>query len=244
MGSVEYLHGSNQAELDALQSNLVLDTNVFRACTQKNVKKIVYASSVSVYPIDQQQSEGAVFSEDGVSYINPEGGYGWAKLWGNSELSWLNTADVGIARIFNAYGECGELGETSQVIPALICKALDYPQKDFVVWGSGEQTRCFLYISDCIDALLKLEKNASNPPLVVNIGSEQEVPIHVLAEKIVELSGKSIPIKFDPTKPVGPKSRSPSIGLAKSLLNWAPKTGLPEGLKRTYNWVQTKVEQQ
>lgn len=243
VGSVKYLHGDELAELETLQSNLVIDANVFRACVERKVKKTVFASSVSVYPIDLQQTQGAVFSENDLSYINPEGGYGWAKLLGEIQLKWMKGTSISIARIFNAYGECGEIGKTSQVIPALIMKAISFPSKDFIVWGTGKQTRCFIYISDCIDALVKLENKASNPPLIVNIGSDQQVPISVIAEKIAAISGKGMAIKYDPSKPVGPISRIPNITKIKSLIDWYPQIGLDEGLRRTYVWVQKRLAQ-
>ena len=241
VGSVEYLHGDEMAELRALQDNVVIDANVFRACIEKGVKKIIYASSVSVYPIDLQQEPDAILSEDDLRYYNPEGGYGWAKLLGEIQLSWMKGIDVGIARIFNIYGPCAALDETAQVVPALIYKAVMYPKVDFVVWGDGEQTRCFTYVSDCIDALLKLEERASSPPLIVNVGSDKPVPIRVLAEKIVEISGKDITIRYDPSRPVGPMSRAADIARAKILLDWSPKVGLEEGLRRTYRWVEKRL---
>lgn len=244
VGSVEYLHGSESAELEALQSNLAIDVNVFRACLEKKVNRVIYASSVSIYPIDLQQSQGAVFSENDLRYTNPEGGYGWAKLLGEIQLKWMKDVEVGIARIFNVYGECSELGETSQVIPALIRKAISYPRKDFVVWGTGEQTRCFLYVTDCIDALMKIEKKASSPAMIVNVGSDQQVPIRAMAEKIVKISGKGISMKYDPSKPVGPISRTADISKAKTLLDWYPKTSLDEGLKRTYAWIEKRLKAQ
>ena len=240
VGSVEYLHASDVSELLTLQSNLVIDANVFRACLEKKVKKIIFASSVSVYPIDLQQKHNAVFSEEDLSYVNPEGGYGWAKLLGEIQLSWMKGTKISIPRIFNAYGECGEIGKTSQVIPALIKKAILFPSKDFVVWGTGEQTRCFIHVSDCIDALMLLEEKASTPPLIVNVGSDQQVPIRQIAEKITALSGKIIPIKYDPLSYVGPISRIPDISKITSL-GWHPKVDLDEGLKRTYAWVEKRM---
>lgn len=241
VGSVEYLHANGVTELKAFQDNIIVDANVFRACIEKEVKKIIYASSVSVYPIDLQQKPDTVFSEEDLRYYDPEGGYGWAKLLGEIQMSWMKGIDIGIARIFNIYGPCVALDETAQVIPALIYKAIMYPKVDFVVWGNGNQTRCFTYVSDCIDALLRLNEEASNPPLIVNVGSDKSVPIRVLAEKIVEISRKDITIKYDPTKLVGPISRAADITRAKNLLGWSPKVSLQEGLRRTYNWIEEKL---
>jgi GDP-D-mannose 3',5'-epimerase len=241
VGGVEYLHGSEMAELKALLNNVVIDANIFRACMQHKVKKIVYASSASVYPIDLQQKLGAVLFEEDLRYYNPERGYGWAKLIGEIELSWMKNVDIGIARIFTTYGPCESLDETSHVVPALIRKAIRYPREDFIVWGSGEQTRSFLYVSDCIEALVRLEEKASNPPIIVNVGSDEEVPIKRIAEKIVEISGKTIKIKYDHSKPVGPISRTANIQRAKALLGWEPKVDLDKGLKLTYLWAEKKL---
>jgi len=211
VGSVEYLHGDELAELKTLRDNIVIDANVFRACVEREVKKVIYASSVSVYPIDLQQKTDAVFSEDDLRYCNPEGGYGWAKLLGEIQLGWMKGIDMSIARIFNVYGPCAALGESAQVIPALIYKAIMYPEVDFVVWGSGDQTRCFTYVSDCVDALLRLEENASNPPLVVNAGSDERIRMRSLAKKIAEISGKDITVKYDLSKPTSPVGREAYI---------------------------------
>jgi len=242
VGSVEYLHGSELAELRALQDNLVTDANVFRACVEAGVKKVVYASSVSVYPIDMQQKPGVVLSEDDLGYFNPEGGYGWAKLLGEIELGWMGDVDIGIARVFTAYGPCEPLHETAHVVPALIRKAIMYPEGEFVVWGSGDQTRPFMYVSDCVEALIRLEEEASNPPIIVNVGSDEEVPIRTIAEKIVKISGKSVEIRYDLTKPVGPVSRTADVRRARTLLGWRPMVGLDEGLRRTYAWAEERLK--
>jgi len=241
VGSVEYLHGSKLAELRALQDNLVIDANVFRACMQVGVKTIVYASSVSVYPIGLQRQLGVVFSEGDLRCYCPEGGYGWAKLLGEMELSWTEKTDIGIGRIFTVYGPCEPLDETAHVVPALIRKAIRYPIEDFVVWGTGEQTRSFLYVSDCVEALARIEERASSPPLVVNVGSAEPTSIKHLAQEIVKISGKDIRIKYDSSKPTGPVSRTPDITLARKVLGWSPRTSLDEGLRRTYAWAAEKV---
>ena len=249
VGSLDWLHGSEANELEALQTNLVIDANVFRACIENRVKKIIYASSVSVYPIHIQDRPNIVFSEDNLqiqglrqSTIDPEGGYGWAKFLGEIQLSWIKDAKVGIARIFNTYGENGALGKSAQVIPALIQRAIRYPKEDFIVWGDGKQSRDFLYVPDCVDALLKLEEKASSPPIVVNTGSDQAIAISLLAEKIVEVSGKDIKIKYAPSKPVGPISRTADVTKARNLLGWQAEVDLEEGLKRTYTWLEKRLQ--
>ena len=116
IGGIDYLHGSSLSELEALQTNLVIDANVCRACQESGVKKIVYASSAAVYPIDVQESPNVIISEDSLHYYKPDGGYGWAKLMGEIQLGWMQDIDIGIARIFNVYGENEPLGEKAHVI--------------------------------------------------------------------------------------------------------------------------------
>jgi GDP-D-mannose 3',5'-epimerase len=241
VGSIDFLHGSSKAELEALQSNLAIDVNVFRACREVGVKKIVYASSVSVYPIDRQQRLGAVFREEDVYPINPEGGYGWAKLVGEIQLRMMEECRSAVARIFNAYGEYCEYEGTAQVVPALIRKAIRYPEEEFVVWGDGSQTRNLIYIHDCIDALLKMEEKASYPPLILNVGNEKTTLIRELAETIVKVSGKKIEIKYDKSKPVGPLSRIPDIRRIREILGWEPTTSLEEGIAKTCKWMSYEM---
>ncbi|MFC2067144.1 NAD-dependent epimerase/dehydratase family protein [Chloroflexota bacterium] len=249
VGSLEYLHGTEMSELVALQTNLVIDANIFRACMEKNVKKIVYASSVAVYPMPVQYSSGAVFSEDDLvlghetqGLIDPDGGYGWTKFMGEIELGWMKGIDIGIARIFNIYGTNEPLGEKAHVVADLIRKAIRYPQEPFIVWGDGKQSRDFLYVSDCADALLKLEEKASDPPITVNVGSDKAVTIGLLAEKIVGLSGKDIEIVYDPARPMGPLSRTADTSKTKAVLRWEPKIGLDEGLRRIYAWLASRLK--
>lgn len=241
VGSVEFLHGSDMAELLALQTNLVIDANVFRACLERGVKTLVYASSVSVYPIDTQQSYDVVFREDDVRYINPEGGYGWAKLLGEIQVQWMRNLNTGIARIFNIYGENEEPDETAHVVPALMRRVIASSDKEFTVWGDGNQTRDLLYVTDAVEALVRLEARASSPPVVVNVGSGETTSVRALADAIVEISGKDLKAVYDASRPVGPLSRTADITAARQVLEWEPSVSLREGLRRTFEWVEGRL---
>ena len=242
VGSINYLHGSKWNELETLQSNLIIDANVFRACLENGVKKLVYASSVAVYPIEAQSTTEAAFSEKSLTHYNPEGGYGWSKLMGEIQLAWTEGLDIGIARIFNIYGENGALGNSSHVVTSLIRKAIIYPREKYVVWGDGTKTRDFLYVGDCVEALIKIPEKAATPPFIVNIGSDKAIKISVIAEKIAWISGKNIEIIYDPSQPSGPFSRTSDNRQAKALLNWEPKVSLDEGLQRTYKWEEKRLK--
>lgn len=248
VGSVDYLHGNNLNELKALQANLTIDSNVFRACLESGVSRVVYASSVAVYPMNTQFSQDAVFHErefevkDNSAAMNPDGGYGWSKLMGELQLNWMISVKVGIARLFNIYGENQDLSAALHVVPALMRKAILYPQEEFKVWGDGTQSRDFLHVSDCTDALLRLEEKASSPPIVCNIGSGKVTSISKVAETIALISGKDIRINYDPrSKSVGPISRTADISLARSLLGWQPHMSIYEGLAGMYAWEKRRL---
>lgn len=243
IGSINYLHGSNTKELEALLTNLVIDANVFKACHENGIKKLIYASSVAVYPIDiQNTSYSVVMSEDGLTCNKPEGGYGWAKLMGEIELQLMSGIDTGVARIFNIYGKNSHVGENPHVVIDLMRKTMLHPKEPLIVWGNGKQFRDFLHVSDCVEALLKLEEKASSPAVIVNIGSGVPTSIGTIAEKVVALSGKDIKIIYDHGKPVGPLSRTADISKARVLLSWYPAITLDDGLRLTYNWLKKKSQ--
>ena len=242
VGSINYLHGSKWNELETLQSNLIIDANVFRACLENGVKKLVYASSVAVYPLEDQDNIEVTFSEDSLNRYNPEGGYGWSKLMGEIQLAWTEGLDIGIARIFNIYGENGALGNSSHVVTSLIRKAILYPREKYVVWGDGTKTRDFLYVGDCVEALIKMQEKAATPQFIVNIGSDKAIKISVIAEKIARISRKNMEIIYDPSQTSGPFSRTSDNRQAKALLNWEPKVSLDEGLQRTYKWEEKRLK--
>ncbi|MGA2664231.1 MAG: NAD-dependent epimerase/dehydratase family protein [Nitrososphaerales archaeon] len=244
VGSVAYLHGSDARELAALQANLVIDANVFRACLEDRVRSVVYASSVSVYPFDEQQGSDVRFrEEDSERRVNPEGGYGWSKYVAEKQLSLMRGTNRGVARIFHAYGPNIYLRpDRSQVMGSLIRKAIGYPREGFTVWGDGSQRRCFVYVADAIDALVRLWRHVeAKGQLTVNVGTDHEVTIAELARMVVARSGKEIPIEFDTTKPTGALSRKPDLDRAAATLGWTPTTELSDGLGETYRWAERRL---
>ncbi len=218
---------------------------MFRACLENNVKTIVYASSVSVYPKHLQMTGSSPFrEEDSENPVEPEGGYGWSKYLAEKQLGMMSDVKVGVARIFHAYGKNIYLKpDKSQVIGSLMRKAIRYPSEDFVVWGDGSQKRCFVYIDDVIDALVLIQEYVSrDSSLTVNLGSQEEVDVRELSEKIISLSGKKIPLKFDKSQPTGVLQRVPSLDRIGMRLDWKPTTPFDTGLKRTYEWALQRIQ--
>jgi nucleoside-diphosphate-sugar epimerase len=138
---------------------------------------------------------------------------------GEIELGWKTGIDMRIARIFDIYGPNEPLGEKIHVIGDLISKVIHHSGGDFIVRGDGKQSRDFLFISDCVDALIKLEEKTSSSLITVNIGSGQPTEIGALACKLVDISGKNINLFFNPIKPASSVSRAADISRAKCLFS-------------------------
>jgi nucleoside-diphosphate-sugar epimerase len=227
------------------RTNLLINTNMFTAAAEAGIKQIVYVGTACSYPQKLQEKPGGVpLVEEQISPADPESGYGWSKLMGEYEAELLgrySKIDVGILRLHNVYGPRSSLSiKRSQVIPSLIRKAVRYPDEEFTVWGSGKQSRDFVFVGDVVDALLRLPIKGMNKG-AIQIGTAQETTIAELAHAIVKESGKEIPIKFDQTKPEGDVGRSGNYEKANRILGWNVFTLLEDGLKRTYEWADDQI---
>jgi len=136
--------------------------------------------------------------------------------------------DTHIVRIFNTYGPRMRLND-GRALPNFVHQALT--GKPITVYGEGQQTRSFCYVSDLIDGIYKLAMSDEHLP--TNIGNPQEITILQFAEKIREHFENAPKIIFEPLPQDDPKQRCPDISKAKRLLGWSPKVGLAEGLKIT-----------
>jgi nucleoside-diphosphate-sugar epimerase len=217
-----------------------MNSNMLDAAINNNVKKYIYIGTACSYPAEMQaELYPPPFKEEDVYPANPESAYGWSKLMGEYECELAekeSAIEVGILRLHNVYGPPCEISqEKSQVIPALCRKAINYPEEEFIVWGSGTQRRAFLYVDDVVDAIVALMDKGMNNG-VIQIGPEESCSIADIAEKIVKISGKDIDIKFDPSKPEGDKDRTADSTKALKTLGWEQKISLDEGLHRTYTW--------
>jgi UDP-glucuronate decarboxylase len=145
-----------------------------------------------------------------------------------------NKVDIRVVRIFNTYGPSMHPND-GRVVSNFIVQALK--NEEITLYGNGSQTRSFQYVDDLIEGLLTMMNNSENFVGPVNIGNPQEVSIKELAEKILELIPESrSKIVFKDLPQDDPKQRKPDITLAKKRLDWEPKVGLEEGLKKTINY--------
>jgi dTDP-glucose 4,6-dehydratase len=146
--------------------------------------------------------------------------------------------DVRVARIFNTYGPRMRLDD-GRVIPNFVTQALT--GKDLTVYGDGEQTRSFCYVSDMIDGLVRLLESDIEEP--VNIGNPDERTINELAEVIVDITRSNSDITHEELPPQDPQVRRPDITKARTELDWKPKVAFREGLQRSITYFETRLSE-
>jgi len=141
-----------------------------------------------------------------------------------------------IVRIFNTYGPRMQVND-GRVIPNFMKQALR--GEELTVYGDGQQTRSFCYVSDEIDGLLRLAW--SQEPGPVNIGNPSEFTILDCAQKVLQATASSSRIKFMPLPTDDPKQRCPDITKARAVLGWEPRIDLETGLKLSLGYFQKAI---
>lgn len=234
---------NNQGSI--FRQNILINSNTIELAKKLDVKGYIYAGTACSFPAELQNSfEYKLLKEEELYPANPESAYGWSKLMGIYEADLLEKeSNIQVLSLLfhNVYGApCDYSEEKSQVIPSLIRKAIEYPDKEFIVWGTGKQGRAFLHIDDVVNALiLGLKKGLGKG--YIQIGPDYSTTIAELAEHIVTISEKDIRIIFDTSKPEGDKARAADYHKAKKILGWNPQVGLEDGLKSTYSWIKKQV---
>jgi dTDP-glucose 4,6-dehydratase len=200
--------------------------------------RFVIASTSEVYgdPLEHPQKETYWGN---VNPIGPRGVYDEAKRFAEAMTTAYHRyhgLDAKIVRIFNTYGPRMRLRD-GRAVPAFMSQALT--GQDVTIFGTGQQTRSFCYVTDLVDGIIRLMESNINDP--VNIGNPQEMTIEQIAQMIIKLTGSKSQLVYRPLPEDDPKVRQPDITRARTLLGWEPKVGLEEGLTRTLEYFRTKV---
>jgi UDP-glucuronate decarboxylase len=143
--------------------------------------------------------------------------------------------DIKVARIFNTYGPRMHPAD-GRVVSNFIVQALN--RTPISIYGDGEQTRSFCFVSDLVDGLIRLMESESGFTGPVNLGNPGEFTIKELAEKVIAATDSTAGISYGPLPSDDPKQRQPDISLAQQKLGWTPKVNLDEGLKPTIAYFQ------
>ena len=147
--------------------------------------------------------------------------------------------DTHIVRIFNTYGPRMQLND-GRVVPNFMKQAIR--GEDLTVYGTGNQTRSFCYVSDEIDGFIRLSKSDEHLP--VNIGNPNEFTILECAQLVLKTTGSKSRIRYEDLPQDDPKQRRPNITKARTLLGWEPKIDLETGLRLSLNYFRQAVAEE
>lgn len=246
MGGAGYIF-TGQNDANVMHNSALINLNVAERCVETGVGRIFYSSSACIYPAyNQEDPLNPKCSEESAYPAAPDSEYGWEKLF--SERLYLSfhrnyNLNVRVARYHNIFGPEGTWKGGKEKAPAALCRKVAETENGGTidVWGTGEQTRSFLYIDDCIEATMRLMRSDFIGP--VNIGSEEMISINDLAKMVIRISGKNISIN-NVKGPVGVMGRNSDNNLYRNNLHWEPTRPLENGIKETYKWVNEQVNSQ
>ncbi len=254
MGGAGYIFtGENDANV--MHSSALINLNVAKECVVKKVKKVFYSSSACMYPeYNQIDPENPNCEESSAYPANPDSEYGWEKLFSERLFLAFNRnykLDVRIGRFHNIFGPMGTWTGGKEKAPAAMIRKVAEASNDgeIEVWGDGKQTRSFLYVDECIEAVIRLMNSDFLGP--VNIGSEEMVSINELAKIAINISKKNISInnldgkdfvdKYGFNCPVGVRGRNSDNKLYKEKIGWEVKQPLKIGMQETFKWINKLV---
>ena len=222
---------------ETIETNILGTLNVLTAAKENEIEKFIHTSTSEVYgtaryvPIDENHP------------LQGQSPYSASKIGADKIAeSFYNSFDlpVAIIRPFNTFGP---RQSARAVIPAIITQALS---KEKIFLGSLHPTRDYTYIRDVVEAFIEVAESPKSTGEVINIGSNFEVSIGTLAEKIISLIGKNAEIITDPARIRPPKSEVEELWCdntkAKRLLGWEPKTLIDDGLKKTIEWISEHIK--
>jgi GDP-D-mannose 3', 5'-epimerase len=243
MGGAGYIFtGDHDAEV--MHNSATINLNMAEASKKHGVKIIFYSSSACMYPeYNQLDPDNPKCSEESAYPAAPDSEYGWEKLFSERlYLAYNRNYKLGvrIARFHNIYGPQGTWNGGKEKAPAAMCRKVAETKSggEIEVWGDGKQTRSFLYIDECIDAIRRLMNSDFTGP--VNVGSEEMIAINDLVRMVAGVSGKTINIK-NISGPTGVRGRNSDNKLIREKLNWAPSQSLVDGISKTYEWINKQV---
>lgn len=218
--------------------NIVVNTQLLEAARQAEVERYLFTSNISVYPeadypVKEEEAWNGAPHESAVSAA-------WVRRMGELQAS-LYVQQYGmkiaITRGSSAYGPRDMFfdPEFSHVIPALIVRSLR-KENPFVVWGTGESIRDFIYVEDLARGMvLALEKYATGDP--INIGGGSPVKIKELVQLVLKMTGhEKARVIFATDKPLGPVVKVSDLSKAREKLGFSAQVSLEEGLRRTIDW--------
>src|SRR5215471_13005485 len=223
--------------------SVLINTHLLQAAVKNRIRRFFYASSACVYSGDKQKTfEAPSLKEEDAYPALAEDGYGWEKLFSERMCRHFRE-DFGlytrVARFHNVYGPWGTWDGGREKAPAAICRkvieAKVSGRHEIEIWGSGEQTRSFMFIDDCLKGIELIMSSEILEP--INLGSSEAVTINQLVDLVEEIAGIKLKRRYDLSAPKGVNGRNSDNTRIKKYLNWEPNTSLRAGLEKTYRWI-------
>jgi GDP-D-mannose 3', 5'-epimerase len=236
---------------EVLRDNILMDSNILNAVISGDVPQYFYASSAHIYPVELQMAANAAdIVENQAIPAHPELSYGWAKLMGEKRIEYAIAEGLplraSVARIIGAYGPGQDFDlAKGSAIPVFIRRAIEYPKgAPFVVLGTGKETRSYCYIDDIVEGILRsvCKTQNLNPVGPFNLGRNGRNTIREIAETVITISGKDIPISWDTSVETVIWGQALDCSYATKLLDgWEAKIDLREGLSRCYRDIEQRL---
>jgi nucleoside-diphosphate-sugar epimerase len=228
--------------------SVLINTHLLMAAREFGVERFFYSSSACVYAADKQVSEQleAPLKESDAYPAMPEDGYGWEKLF-SERMCRHFTEDFGletrVARYHNVYGPLGTWTGGREKAPAAVCRKVIEAKlsgrHEIEIWGTGNQTRSFTYIDDCLVGTQLLMASDVREPL--NIGSDQMVTINQLVDIVESIAQIKLTRHYNLSAPKGVNGRNSDNTLVSARLGWAPSIRLEDGMEKTYRWIYDEM---
>jgi len=227
--------------------SVLINTHMLIASRDLGVQRFFYSSSACVYNAEKQMNTAVVALREQDAYpALPEDGYGWEKLFSERMCRHFEE-DFGlqcrVARFHNVYGPHGTWSGGREKAPAAICrKVLEAKlssSREIEIWGDGRQTRSFMYIDDCVKGVEAIFESEIHEP--INLGSNELVTINQLVDLVEEIAGVTLQRRYDLTAPRGVNGRNSDNTKIKQYLGWEPSIRLRDGLKKTYQWIESQL---
>ena len=244
MGGAGYIFtGENDANV--MHNSALINLNTVYYAKRYLVKKVFFSSSACMYPEHNQLDPNNPNCEESSAYpANPDSDYGWEKLFSERLYgAWQRNygLDIRIARFHNIYGPESTWTGGREKAPAALCRKIaEAKDKGSVeIWGDGKQTRSFLYIEECLDAMQMLMESDFQQP--VNIGSEEMVSINELVDIILKVSKKKVTKKHI-EGPLGVRGRNSDNTLFLEEIGNPYRNDLEHGIRETYKWVKKQID--
>ncbi|MGH9255981.1 MAG: NAD-dependent epimerase/dehydratase family protein [Vicinamibacterales bacterium] len=223
--------------------SVLINTHLLMAARELGVRRYFYSSSACVYAADKQVDINVIALKESDAYpAMPEDGYGWEKLFSERMCRHFRE-DFGvptrIARYHNVYGPHGTWTGGREKAPAAICRKVIEAKlsgrHEIEIWGSGNQTRSFMYIDDCLKGTQMIANGDVEEP--INLGSSELVTINQLVDIVEDIAGVRLKRHYDLSAPKGVNGRNSDNTLILQRLGWAPETRLRDGMEETYRWI-------